>query len=951
MVFQLLAHPIQEAIAERGFKKPTEPQSKAIPLIMEGKNVLLIAPTGTGKTEAAFLPLMDFLLRCKREKGIKALYITPLRALNRDMLERMIWWCRRLDLRLAVRHGDTSIKERSLQAAAPPDVLITTPETLQAILPARIIKKHLKKVRWVVVDEVHELASDKRGSQLSLGLERLRYLAGDFQVIGLSATIGTPKRVGKFLVGTNRECEIVQVSIAREMNLKVLFPEPEEGDYELANALYTFPEVAARLRVVRELVESYRSSLIFTNTRSTAEVLASRFRVWDIDFPLRVHHGSLSKPSRVAAERELKSGELKGIVCTSSLELGIDIGRLDLVIQYNSPRQVTRLVQRVGRSGHRIGETARGVIIAQDSDDFLESLVIAKRSKEESLEPVNIPEKPLDVLSHQIAGLLLEKRRWTFDEALRILTEAYPYRNLTEDDLIGVLEYMSSRIPRLAFYSKGERTFMRPRSIKELYRYYFETLSMIPEEKHFIVIEEESDSPIGLLDEAFVSEYGEIGTKFVEGGCIWKILQIYQDKIYVKAEDDPAGAIPSWVGEEIPVPFEVAQEVGALRGWIERELQKGNTVDQVIKKLEDLPADRRALARGIREIAEQVDSGFPVPTDRRIIIESWREFIIIHCCFGLLVNKTLARILGHIFSEELGSPVGVQQDPYRVVVKTEIPADKVKEILIGLGEKDLPNLYKQAVVRTRIFKRRLVHVARKFGAIEKGADISTLKLSTLVKAFKGTAIYEEALESVLRDDSDIEGLASVSAKISSGEIDIVIVEGITPIGRVGIEEMERRYDIMPPGKMKAIIRAATKSRLLSEAGVLICAHCWNVQSIRRVKDLPKNIFCASCGSRKVAFLCEDEENVARLGEKMRSGIKPSGHEGKLLEKIQASAALVEKYGRAATLVLAGRNVSPKAAAKILEKGQTEETLVDLIIEEEKKSLKKAFLRRHRSSGL
>jgi ATP-dependent Lhr-like helicase len=920
-----------------------------MPHILEGKNVLLIAPTGTGKTEAAFLPLLHFLITSPRRQGIKALYITPLRALNRDMLERMVWWCRKLDVRLAVRHGDTSAKERAAQARAPPDILITTPETLQAILPARIMKEHLRGVRWVVVDEVHELAVDKRGSQLTLGLERLRHLAGDFQVMGLSATIGTPERVAKFLVGESRECEIIRVPVARFIELEVLYPKPSKRDYDMATRLYTYPEVASRLRLIRELVDTHRSALVFTNTRSTAEVLASRFRVWDLDIPLGIHHGSLSKPSRVSAERDLKAGVLKGIVCTSSLELGIDIGRLDLVIQYNSPRQVTRLLQRVGRSGHRLGAIAEGAVIAQDSDDFLEAAIIGKRALIEDLEPVTMPEKPLDVLSHQIAGLLLERRRWSFEEALKIFTKAHPYRNLTEGELVDVLEYMNSRTPRLAFYSKEDRVFMRPRNIKGLYRYYFETLSMIPEEKHFLVIEEESSNPIGLLDEAFVSEHGEIGAKFIERGSVWRVLHVYQDKVYVEGEEDPAGAIPSWVGEEIPVPYKVAREVGELRGRVEEELKKGIPLEEVAKTLSrEYPCREGTLMRGLKEVAEQVEKGLAVPTHRRITIEGWKGYLILHCSFGLLVNKTLSRVLGHLISEEIGATVAVQQDPYRIVLKTEISAGEAKKILLNLCKRELEPLVKKALVKSGIFKRRLVQVARKFGALEKDADVSTMKLNTLLKAFKDTAIYREAVETALLKDADLENSRKVLEDIASGDIEVVLIEAeeISPIGRIGIEEMGRRYDLIPPEKMKRILLQATRARLLSEARTMLCTNCWDYIATEKVKSLPNIISCPRCKSNKVAFLDEDEEMVQRLGEKVRAGLEVPKRDQKLLSRALKSAELIADLGKVAALVLAGRNIAPGEAEGILKKErEIGDRLVELVMEAEKAVLKRRFFLR------
>ncbi|MEM2875451.1 MAG: DEAD/DEAH box helicase, partial [Candidatus Bathyarchaeia archaeon] len=407
--FEILSKPVRKLLEERGLSEPTEPQNEAIPVILEGKNVLLISPTATGKTEAAMLPIFSMLVQSQiKGKGISTLYITPLRALNRDMLERLQWWCDKLDLKLAVRHGDTETKERVRQTRSPPDILITTPETLQAILVGRVMRRHLKEVRYVVIDEVHEMAESKRGSQLALALERLRWIVGhDFQLVGLSATIGTPDKVAKFLVGRERDIEIIKVSATRFMNLKIVYPNPEPIDFKIASTLYTHPEVAARLRTIKDLMEERSSVLLFTNTRSISEVLTSRFRVWDTNFPVSIHHGSLAKSSRIAAERGLKEGEIKGLICTSSLELGIDVGRIDLVIQYMSPRQVTRLVQRVGRSGHRVGYAANGVIITMDPDDTLESMVIARKALNEELEPVDIPHKPLDALAHQIVGLLI----------------------------------------------------------------------------------------------------------------------------------------------------------------------------------------------------------------------------------------------------------------------------------------------------------------------------------------------------------------------------------------------------------------------------------------------------------------------------------------------------------------------------------------------------------------
>ncbi|MCX6642714.1 MAG: DEAD/DEAH box helicase, partial [Candidatus Bathyarchaeota archaeon] len=412
-VFSLLCRPVRRLLEDRGFTEPTEPQRRIIPLILEGKNVLLISATATGKTEAAMLPVMDrFLMMGSRKPGISILYITPLRALNRDILDRMTYWCNRLDIKLGIRHGDTGTQERNKQRTNPPDMLITTPETLQALLLGRTLKQYLKQVKWIVIDEIHELADNKRGSQLSIALERLREQADTPpQMIGLSATIGSPEKVATFLAGKDRPVETVHVSALRETRFDIIFPEPETEDYENAAKLFTHPEVASRLRAIRELIENHQTTLIFTNTRSTSEVLASRFNLWDLKFPISIHHGSLAKTSRITAEQGLKTGDIRTVICTSSLELGIDIGSIDLVIQYNSPRQVTRLLQRVGRSGHRLDRVSKGIIISLNSDDALESMVICNRALKEVMEPLRIPEKPFDVLVNQMTAELLQRGR------------------------------------------------------------------------------------------------------------------------------------------------------------------------------------------------------------------------------------------------------------------------------------------------------------------------------------------------------------------------------------------------------------------------------------------------------------------------------------------------------------------------------------------------------------
>ncbi|MGP3668245.1 MAG: DEAD/DEAH box helicase [Candidatus Bathyarchaeota archaeon] len=944
-VFSMLIKPLQKLILERGFSKPTEPQEKAIPLILEGKNVLLIAPTATGKTEAALLPVLNNFLLSKKEGGIKILYITPLRALNRDLLERITWWCSRLDIGVAVRHGDTSLSERGKQAKKPPDMLITTPETLQAILVGRVMRKHLRFVQWVIVDEVHELACDKRGSQLSLGLERLRWITGkDFQVVGLSATIGSPEKVANFLVGVDRTCEVVKVPIFRDVKLQIVYAKPSKKDYLISTKLYTHPEVAARLRVMKNLVEKHNSVLIFTNTRSIAEVLASRFKVWDVDYPLSIHHGSLAKPSRVWAEKSLKNGQLKGLVCTSSLELGIDIGRIDLVIQYGSPRQVTRLIQRVGRSGHSIGKIPKGFIITVDPDDTLEAVVVARKALKDELEPVEIPKKPYDALCHQLAGLLLQKRRWKFEEVLNIFKKAYPYSELTMEEVIGVLSYMHNRYPRIAWVSFNDHIFLRPQNVKTLYQYYFENLSMIPDEKQYLVIDQTSDTPVGVLDEAFVAEYGEPGVKFIVRGSPWKVVSILGDKIYVKPVDDPTGAIPSWIGEEIPVPFEVALEVGWIRRFVEESMKSKTEVDVVKELACRYPASEATITEALKEVFEHVRKGYPTPNDKRVTIEKWEDFLILQCCFGSLVNRTLARIIGHVFSEKFGEVVGVQEDPYRIVIQTEkaINPQQLKDVLLELANSDVKKILVEAVTKTGLFKRRLIHVARKFGALSKWADFSDFSLKQLIKSFEKSVIFDEAVKSTLEGDMDVEGVIKVLNWIKNGDVEVLIMDGVdlTPIARIGVERISRKTDLIPPEKMKSILIESTKARILNEVGVFVCLNCWGFLKSIRVKDLPRKVKCPRCNSN-LAVSKEAEEKVLKVYDKRGQNLR--GKELEIYEELLESKRLVTSYGYAAVLAYMGHRLTIEDVEGILaEHAKIDEKFYELIMEAEKRALKRRF---------
>lgn len=908
--------------------------------MVRGENVLLMAPTGTGKTEAALLPILSRLISDPDVRPVAALYITPLRALNRDLLERVEWWCQRLDVSVAVRHGDTDSRERRAHALIPPYILIITPEALQSLLIGRVIRRHLANTRWIVIDEVHELATDKRGEQLSVAIQRLRRIAGrDFQIIGLSATVGSADEVARFLVGADGRCSVINASMARGMEVTILFPQPGPGDREIAEALGIALDVASRLRTIRQLVESHDSTLIFTNTRPLAETLANRFKAWSETYPVSIHHGSLSRDKRLHVERELKHGQLSGLICTSSLEMGIDIGRVDLCIQYNSPREVSRLVQRVGRSGHSVGRVARGVIIVMDSDDALEAMVIARRASRGLLEPAAIPRNSLDVAMHQVAGLLIEYQRVSRDEILGVLRGSYNYRDFSQEELADVLSFMSSI--GLARVDEAGGWASRPGNQKRLFDYYFSNLSMIPEERQYLVVDEERGEPVGILDESFVAEYGEPGTRFILAGRPWLILSMSGDRIYVASLVEGEGAVPSWVGDEIPVPLEVAQEVGEVRRRYV-EMRRGSTGGEAAARLaSEYGVPLEDMARSMREVEMHLEMGIPVPTDRHVVVEKAGDFTIIHLCGGLRINRTIARMLATFLAERIGSPVNAQSDPYRVVLRSRyVDAESVVE---ALREMSFEEVFTKAVESSGVFKRRLIHVARKMGVIEREASIVDVSMQQLLSSLRDTAAYREAFRYTVFSDYDREGAETMLSRIRSGETALSIYRGgsPSPLASLTINRYLYEFESYAPERLRRVVLNAVRGRLMSERVVLLCTSCLGYASSVEVGDLETRPSCPECGSQRLGVLKRPE--MEALGIVSKRGRNLSGEERRMLRTAEKTAELVERYGKAAVAVLSARDIPLKEAAEILSREpHLSPRLIELVIEAEKKRLLDVF---------
>jgi ATP-dependent Lhr-like helicase len=911
---------LRRQIEKLGWSSLTEIQVRAFKPVLEGEDVLLIAPTGTGKTEAAIIPIFELLLRARaRGDTGRILYVTPLRALNRDIFRRLAELAEAVGISVAVRHGDTTPYMRRMQILKPPDMLITTPETLQSILPGFRLREYLKNVRWVVVDEIHELATDKRGAQLSIGLERLRELTGrDFQRIGLSATIGSPSLVAQFLSGSGKEARVVKAEEPKEIKVRVESPTPTDEDERLARKLLLSAGSVKRIRRLLELVKKHRSVLIFTNTREHAEALSSRIKVVDPSVKVEVHHGSLSRDVRVETEKRFKEGELNAVIATSSLELGIDVGLVDFVVQYLSPRQVTRFLQRVGRSGHMVGARPEGCIVSASSDDILESMTIAKFAISGKLEEPKIHMKALDALAHQIQGIVLDFGRVRIEDAFKIVTRAYPYSDLTMDEFKSVLVQLDrQRVVKI----DGE--LVRRYGIKT-FKSYFENLSMIPDVKRYTVFDFIRKKKIGSLDQEFIARHGEPGVEFILYGHNWRIVRVDEERAIVEVEavTQRIGAIPGWEGEMIPVPFEVAQEVGAMRRMIAGEIEKAG--DQPLF-LEPLLGDQEALQKAAAPIEAQVSQGFPLPTDKSILVECLRNFCIIHACFGDLVNRTLGHILAALLSSRFGVNVGVQSDPYRIalIAPIHLTSSLIREQIEGLDPSDLEHILTTTLSDTNLLAWKMWHVGKKFGVVERDAEFRQLRARSLAHFLSGTPIHREAIREILLEKMDLERAAEALASLKTGEFKIEYAddaEDCSPLALPMLDKIAPQDLLRPAAPLKAVVEIV-KERLESEQVRLVCGFKGDWDSLRSVRTLPEVVRCPKCGTTLVAVTHAGDTDLRGVVERKMSGKKLSQDEEKRWQAAWRSASLVQTYGRKGVVAQAARGVGPATAVRILNKMQ------------------------------
>lgn len=893
-LWENLHQKIREALDKRGFDEFSEIQMLAVPRLIRGDNAVLIAPTGTGKTESALLPIFHRMLTEPHPAGFTALYITPLRSLNRDMMNRLAWWGSELGLHISVRHGDTSQADRRKQATHPPDLLITTPESLQAMMMGKVLRKHLAGVRFVVIDEIHELAGSKRGAQLSVGLERLMELSGEVQRIGISATVGNPDVIGQFLCG-KRPYTIVQVPVAKTLDLTVRFAGESFQD---------------QIHLIEKCIDAHTSTLVFTNTRSVAEAIGHALRErGDID----VHHGSLSREMRVDAEDRFRAGLTRGMISTSSMELGIDIGQIDHVVQFNSPREVARLIQRTGRAGHQLHATSKGTILATGFDDCIESMVIARKAMNNEPENVRPHLNAADVMANQIAALAVERNEVSIPKIEEIFSRSYCF---AESGAL-VRDVIAQMEKHYLIRTEGDMLITKTRAR----RYLSLNLSMIADEKKSTVFDVVSRKPVGTLDESFVISWISSGTVFVARGKMWRVLDIDEDHIMVEPAKNAKGELPSWDGEQIPVPFTVAMEAGQLRR---------------LHNFADYHADQRSMVFPEKILAEMKKNRSVVATDKMIVLEDADEGVVINLCGGHKVNEALGRVLSILLSARYGTAVGIETNAYRILLRLPkfLRAPDVDVMLRSLEPGHVEAILMLALKKTALYKWKLVQIAKKFGAIDADADYEKISINRLMDLFDNTVIEKEAFRELFFSNMDVENAKRVVQALRDQTMETA-TNRLSLIGAEGL--FTGRDVIVPPGEDQAII-ASVKHRIDEQDIVLACMHCKGWKSRTKVGRAPDQPQCPVCGARLIAVLKPyDEKMYQALGKKNKSS-----EEWEAEVRMMRNANMVLSSGKKAIIALAGRGVGPEAAARILNTFATGDNFYREILKAERK-----FVQTHR----
>ncbi|WP_286008931.1 ATP-dependent helicase [Methanobrevibacter woesei] len=795
---------------DENFDDFTPAQKQAIVEIHNKKNILISSPTGSGKTLTAFLSIISELVTLSQKEeltdNVYCIYISPLKALDNDIeknLEEPLKGIEKiagheLGIRKAVRTGDTSQYQRQKMLKKPPHILITTPETLSILLVAPKFREKLSHVKYVIIDEIHSLADNKRGVHLSLSLERLHHLIGGFTRIGLSATVSPLEEVAKFLVGyeygIERDCLVASVNYLKELDMEVISP---VSDIVLADDEDTR---LATYDILDDLIQENKTTLIFTNTRSGTERFVYNLKTM---YPshynsnnIMAHHSSLSKEVRLETENKLKSGELKCVISSTSLELGIDIGYIDLVVLINSPKSVSRALQRIGRSGHRLHEKSKGKIIVTDRDDLVECSVLLKDAKEGKIDKINIPKNCLDVLAQHIYGMAIENP-WDIDYAYDVIRKSYCYKDLTRDDYEDVLSYMAGEYSELEeryVYAKiwidyKENTFgKRGKLARALYS---TNIGTIPDSSGVLV--KCDGETVGKIEEDFMERLKK-GDTFVLGGNTYRFNYGKGMTINVSPASGPP-TIPSWFSQQLPLSFDLAMDIQRFRAHMDSKFQYRRSKEEIMEFIHEYLYVDDFAANSIYEYFVEQYKYAKIPSNRKMLIEYYtgfggKKFVIFHSLFGRKVNDALSRATAYLVAKRYNANVSISISDNGFYLSSDGKIGGL-ESFRELTPENFRNILTQSLSKTETLASRFRHCAgrslmtlRRYKGKSKSVGRQQVRGKILLKFVEemddNFPILSEARRETLEDYMDVENAEKVIQWIANEEMEIKVINTVIP---------------------------------------------------------------------------------------------------------------------------------------------------------------------------
>jgi ATP-dependent Lhr-like helicase len=818
----------------------TAPQRQSVPLIAQGKNVLISSPTGSGKTLSAFISIINqlFIMATKGELEdmVYCLYISPLKSLANDIHKNLEQPLRQMqalaeerglkvqEIRHAIRHGDVSAQEKARMLKRTPHILNTTPESLAILLSSPRFREKLRSVRWVIVDEIHSLAASKRGVHLSLSLERLEELrkelhgeelhssvdpaSGSFVRIGCSATVEPLQEVADFLAGYLRPVQVVDCRFSRRLDLRLICPVPDlilADQKELSDRLY---------ELLHRHIQEHRSTLIFTNSRNGAERVLQNLKLYFPQFyrseNSACHHGSMGREGRMDTESRLKQGMLKVVCSSTSLELGIDMPYIDLVLQIGSPKSVTALLQRFGRGGHSLDKVVLGRIIVLDREELMECAVMLERAKAGDVDAIHIPQNALDALCQHLVGMTLE-RDWSVDEVLQVVRRSYCYRNLSEEELMSAVLYLSAGhagmqerqiYPKIRYDAEKRMIGTKGGSSRMI---YYTNTGMIPDQFTCDVLTREGRF-VGRLDEKYMEKLDK-GDVFSMGGGGYSFCYRRGGKIYV---DAAAGRpnIPTWSSERLPLSFDLARSILSFKNdmlWMmknHRQESRGenNNSSAIVRWLQSqYPIDENS-ARCIFEIFHQQINFLgedAVPTNCRIVVqecldqEADRRIFYFLSGYGLRFNEGLARMAAYLLARQRVSDICITTADSGFVLA--LPASckvNLSAIISSIREENCEQLLYRALQNTSLLKSvfrinatRSFMILKSYKGRQKSARHQQFDADMLI-GFAGRldefAVLRESFREIIEDKFEVENIKEVLRGLACGEIEVALKKEATP---------------------------------------------------------------------------------------------------------------------------------------------------------------------------